>query len=57
MVRKKTLIGDKVVDELAFDTLFHLSQPDKVHLLTAPELRATKTAKAARTFASGITVW
>ena len=56
MVRKKTLIGDKVVDELAFDTLFHLSQPDKVHLLTAPELRATKTAKAARTFASGMTL-
>lgn len=56
MVRKKTLIGDNIVNELAFDTLFHLSQPDKSHLLTAPELRATKTAKAARTFANGMTL-
>lgn len=51
MVRKKTLIGDSIVNELAFDTLFHLSQPDKSHLLSAPELRATKTAKAARHYA------
>lgn len=56
MVRKKTLIGDKVINELAFDTLFHLSQPDKVHLLSSPELRATKTARAARTFANGMTM-
>jgi len=52
MVRKKTLIGDKVIDELAFDTLFQLSQPDKLHLLSPSELRAAKSAKPARHYAS-----
>jgi len=48
VVRKKTLISDAIVNELAFDTLFQLSQPDKSHLLSPPELRSAKTAKSAR---------
>ncbi len=52
----RTLINDPIVNELAFDALFHLSQPDKKDRLTARELRATKTAKTARHFASKMTM-
>lgn len=53
---RRTLINDQIVNELAFDTLFHLSQPDKKDRLTARELRATKTARTARHFASKMTL-
>jgi len=53
---RKTLINDPIVTELAFDALFHLSQPDKKGLLTARELRSTKTAKKARHFAGQMTL-
>lgn len=49
---RRTIINNAAVNELTFDVLFHLSQPDKSHLLTAKELRATKSAKTARQFAS-----
>lgn len=53
---RKIVITDNIVNELAFDTLFHLSQPDKKDRLTAKEARATKTAKTARTFADGMSM-
>lgn len=53
---RKVLINDPIVIELAFDALFHLSQPDKKDKLTAKELRATKTAKRARHFAGQMTL-
>lgn len=52
MIRKKTLINDDILNEMAFDVLFHLSQPDKRDRLTATELRATKNAKLAKHYAS-----
>jgi len=48
----KILINDPIVNELAFDALFHLSQPDKRSKLNARELRAAKTAKQAKHYAS-----
>jgi len=53
---RKIVIADNIVNELAFETLFHLSQPDKAHLLSAKELRATKTATTARTYAGQMTM-
>jgi len=55
-MRKRVLINDNAVNELAFDALFHLSQPDKRDKLTAQELRATKTANTARHYASQMTL-
>lgn len=48
----KVLVHDQIVNELAFDALFHLSQPDKKDRLTTREFRATKSAKKARHFVS-----
>jgi len=53
---RKTVIHNPIINELAFDALFHLSQPDKVHLLTAKELRATKTARKARHYVGQMTL-
>jgi len=53
---RKTVIHNPIVNELAFDALFQLSQPDKTHLLTAKELRATKTPRKARHFAANMTL-
>jgi len=53
---RKILVADNIVNELAFDTLFHLSQPDKKDRLTARELRATKNAKTARLYAGQMTL-
>lgn len=56
MGAKKVLINDPIVNELAFDTLFHLSQPEHRGKLTAGELRASKTAKTARRFSEKSTL-
>lgn len=53
---RKVLINDPIVNELAFDALFHLSQPEQRGKLTNKELRATKTAKKARHFAGQMTL-
>ena len=53
---RKTLVADNIINELAFDVLFHLSQPNKIGLLTAREIRAVKTAKKAKHFANQMTL-
>lgn len=53
---RKTLIHDPIINELAFDALFHLSQPDKKDRLNAKELRATRTANKAKHYAGQMTV-
>lgn len=55
-MRKRVLLNDKIMDELAFDALFHLSQPDKRDRLTAQELRAAKTSNTAKHYASQMTL-
>jgi len=55
-MRKRVLLNDKIVNELAFDALFHLSQPDKRDKLTAQELRAAKTSNSAKHYASQMTL-
>lgn len=55
-MRKRVLINDNAINELTFDALFHLSQPDQRDKLTAQELRATKTANSARHYASQMTL-
>lgn len=52
----KILVNDSVINELAFDALFHLSQPDKKERLSIRELRAAKTAKQARHFVSQLSL-
>ena len=53
---RKTLIPDPIINELAFDALFHLSQPDKLNLLTAKEIRAAKSASKAKHYATQMTL-
>lgn len=53
---RKTVIADPIINELAFDTLFHLSQPDKKGRLNTRELRATKTANKAKHYAGQMTM-
>lgn len=55
-MRKRVLVDDKILNELAFDAIFHLSQPDKRDKLTAQELRAAKTANTAKHYASQMTL-
>lgn len=52
----KILINDQIINELAFDVLFHLSQPDKKSLLSPGELRATRTAKKAIHYANQMSI-
>lgn len=52
----KVLINDPIVNELAFDALFHLSQPDKIGKLSVKELRAIKNANTARHYASQLSL-
>lgn len=52
----KTLINDPIINELAFDALFHLSQPEHRGKLTPTELRASYSAKKAKHFAGRTTL-
>ncbi len=56
MGARRTLVNDIVINELAFDALFHLAQPEHRDKLTAVELRAATSAKTARFWSENTTL-